>query len=439
MSLNLVDLLKGALANEQVMGAASSFLGEDSKNTSNAISQAIPALLGGLASKAATTEGASSLLNMLTQGNHNGNILSDVAGIFGGGDSTNALMRSGSSLLGNIFGDKMTGVIDLISSVSGIKRESSANLMSLAAPVAMGLLGKIKGEQNLGASGLANLMGSQSGILQAAAPAGLAALLGIGSFDKLGLGSVASAATSTIGSAASSVNAQVGEAKSGIGKWLPWLLLGLLALGGFWFMKNCKGNKTEAGMAVDSLATANLNNVDSMVTNTATAMVDSAKANVSDAMSALGAFFKKKLSTGVELNIPENGIENKLIGFIEDKDKAVDKTTWFNFDRINFATGKASLTAESAEQVKNIAEILKAYPSVSLKLGGYTDNTGNKTANLSLSTARANTIVSELTKLGVDAKRLAGEGYGDQFPVADNGTAEGRAQNRRIAVRVTAK
>lgn len=56
----------------------------------------------------------------------------------------------------------------------------------------------------------------------------------------------------------------------------------------------------------------------------------------------------------------------------------VDKKTWFTFDRLEFETGSANLEPSSMEQLKNIAEIIKAYPQVTLKLGGYTDDTGNR-------------------------------------------------------------
>ena len=91
------------------------------------------------------------------------------------------------------------------------------------------------------------------------------------------------------------------------------------------------------------------------------------------------------------------------------------------------------------EQLKNIAEILKAYPKVNLKIGGYTDNVGNPAANLTLSQKRAENTMQEIVKLGIDAKRLEAEGYGDKYPVADNSTEEGRQKNRRIDLRVTRK
>ncbi|GAB3735455.1 sodium-translocating pyrophosphatase [Spirosoma lituiforme] len=152
----------------------------------------------------------------------------------------------------------------------------------------------------------------------------------------------------------------------------------------------------------------------------------------------LGAFSIQKLTSGVDLNIPELGIENKLLAFIK-SDKAVDKTTWFDFDRLTFDTGKATLKPASQEQLKNIAEILKAYPAVNVKLGGYTDNTGNADSNLKLSQDRANSVRAELEKMGVDKDRLEAEGYGQEHPVASNDSQEGRAQNRRISIRVTKK
>jgi len=160
---------------------------------------------------------------------------------------------------------------------------------------------------------------------------------------------------------------------------------------------------------------------------------------VSDAAANLGDFFNTKLPNGVELNIPQNGIENRLIEFLNDTTRPVDDTTWFDFDRLHFGTGKATLQSSSEEQLKNIAEILKAYPNVHVKIGGYTDNTGDAAANQKLSQDRADNVMQSLGGLGVAASRMAAEGYGEQHPVADNGTEEGRQQNRRIALRVTQK
>ena len=106
---------------------------------------------------------------------------------------------------------------------------------------------------------------------------------------------------------------------------------------------------------------------------------------------------------------------------------------------MTFETGKSSLKSESAEQLKNIAEILRAYPAVNVKVGGYSDNTGDANDNLKLSTDRASAVKSELIKLGISDARVESEGYGIEHPIASNDTEEGRAANRRTSVRVTKK
>lgn len=153
------------------------------------------------------------------------------------------------------------------------------------------------------------------------------------------------------------------------------------------------------------------------------------------------AAFSKTLSTGVVVNGNGQGIEGQLIAFIEDAAKPVDKTTWFNFDRLSFASGSTDLDMEASKaQLDNIVAILAAYPNAKIKVGGYTDNDGPAAANTKISQKRAEAVVKALTDAGVAADRLEAEGYGPEHPVCEaNDTPECKAQNRRIAVRVTAK
>lgn len=159
------------------------------------------------------------------------------------------------------------------------------------------------------------------------------------------------------------------------------------------------------------------------------------------ALSAAPVPFAKALSTGVEVKGNPAGIESQLIGFIEDAARPVDKTTWFNFDRLTFEQGSAKLDLEaSKEQLANIVAILTAFPNVTLKIGGYTDNTGSAAANKKVSQQRADAVKKVLVEAGIPKERLEAEGYGPEHPVCEaNDTEDCRAQNRRIAVRVTAK
>ena len=101
---------------------------------------------------------------------------------------------------------------------------------------------------------------------------------------------------------------------------------------------------------------------------------------------------------------------------------------------------KSELTEKSKEQVDNIAKILKDFPKATIKLGGYTDNTGSVDANNKISAERANFVKNELVKAGIAASRISAEGYGPQHPIcAANDTKECQAQNRRVDIRVTNK
>ncbi len=153
------------------------------------------------------------------------------------------------------------------------------------------------------------------------------------------------------------------------------------------------------------------------------------------------AEYTSKLSTGFELKGASNGIESKLVGFVSDAARPVDTKTWFDFDRLTFNTGSAALNmAKSKSQLSNIFEVFKAFPKVKAKLGGYTDNTGDAKKNVTLSQKRADNVVAQLVKMGVDKSRLEAEGYGSAHPVcAANDTPECRRQNRRISLRVTEK
>ncbi len=153
----------------------------------------------------------------------------------------------------------------------------------------------------------------------------------------------------------------------------------------------------------------------------------------------LAGLVRLTLVNGTEIDVVPEGVEQKVIDLVQDRYAVIDKTRWFDFDRIRFRTGSSDLTPGSRVQLRNTAAIMKAHPNVAIKIGGYTDNVGDPNANLRLSDSRAKSVMAELVKLGVAPERLEAEGYGDQHPIADNATPDGRAKNRRTAVSVRAK
>ncbi|GAB3878284.1 hypothetical protein GCM10028824_39890 [Hymenobacter segetis] len=142
-------------------------------------------------------------------------------------------------------------------------------------------------------------------------------------------------------------------------------------------------------------------------------------------------------------NVGANSTESYLFRFLSDPQVQVDSVDltrgWYNFDRVYFEAGKATLTPESVSQLRNIATLLRAYPNARVKLGGYTDDTGTYKVNKALSEARARTAWASLVEMGVSPSRLDARGYGPNYSIASNATEEGRAMNRRLSVKVLQK
>jgi outer membrane protein OmpA-like peptidoglycan-associated protein len=101
---------------------------------------------------------------------------------------------------------------------------------------------------------------------------------------------------------------------------------------------------------------------------------------------------------------------------------------------INFDTGKADIKPESLSIIGQIVALLKAHEDLHLSIEGHTDNVGTPAGNKTLSEQRARSVVNAVVKQGIDAGRLTAVGWGQEKPVADNRTEEGRAKNRRVEI-----
>ena len=157
----------------------------------------------------------------------------------------------------------------------------------------------------------------------------------------------------------------------------------------------------------------------------------------------VGDLFQLSLFDNTMLEVGKNSSEARLVKLIEDKSLTTPeqfKENWITLDRTYFKTGSDELTEGSEQQLKNIVAILKAYPKVAIRLGGYTDNTGSAEGNLKLSERRANSVLNKLVALGANKAQLSAQGYGAEHPLCPaNDTPECKAKNRRIDIRLTAK
>lgn len=450
MGLNLINLLKDYITPE-VISKASSFVGENESGTSKAIDSIVPSVLGGLLNKAQDENGLSVISNLITSGNHNGVVLNNVLNMFNGGEQTDNIIRGGASAITSIFGEnKSAEIAAIVANQAGVQPSGASKLLNLVTPLVLGLLGK---QTNGDTKGLASLLAGQKDFIAAAAPSGLAGLLGLGSLSALGgnlvntVSDAVSSATSTVASTASTVtNAtkdvveDTTEAAGGLMKWLlPLLLIAAAIMAALFFTKSCNKQPVDGTDVALTDSTVISTTAVEPTTTTVLGKIDSL---TGEWFYDNGAMTKIQLPNNAgTIEVGENSTEAKLVAFLTGSD-AIDtvKGNWFDFTNVRFKTGSSETTPESAAQLKNLVLIAKAFPTAQFKIGGYTDNTGDAAKNVALSQKRADAVAAQVVKLGAAKTAIVGaKGYGQEWPLADNATAEGRAQNRRVSVNVKAK
>jgi outer membrane protein OmpA-like peptidoglycan-associated protein len=105
---------------------------------------------------------------------------------------------------------------------------------------------------------------------------------------------------------------------------------------------------------------------------------------------------------------------------------------------ILFDTNKSDLKPQSKTDLTEFARVLTEYKETDLVIEGHTDSTGRKAHNQKLSQERAEAVIAFLESQGVERRRMTGQGYADDRPVADNSTPDGRQQNRRVQIQIAA-
>ncbi|NIF06750.1 OmpA family protein [Chryseobacterium sp. Tr-659] len=440
MSLNVIDLIKGQLGPALVSQAASQF-GESESGISKAIGGLLPAVVGGLANNADHP----GVVDAITKAPSSG-----ILGNLLGGSSSNPIITN---LLSSLFGDKIGGLVNSIASFSGISNTSAGSLLNLVTGATVGTVGKYAADNNLGASGISSLLNDQKGIISSLLPAGLSlASFGLGAENWFGqaketVSSVTSTAKDNIAEGVATARENVSEGareireqfnnnnndNQGGGSIWKWLLpLLLLIAAGYFLWKQCeKKQTTTTTTSADSTAMKTGSTTDTAAAGTATPAPATAKTDENIDLN------------GVALKGYKGGMEDQMIAFLKSDgyknaaDDAALKDKWYDFDHVNFKIGSSTeLEAGSQGQLDNLVAILKAFPDAKIKIGGYTDKTGNEASNVKLSKARAEFIKAALGKAGVGAQVLEAEGYGSKFAKVDAKASDAeRAADRKMAVR----
>jgi OmpA-OmpF porin, OOP family len=420
MATNLIAQVMNEFRGDTLNSVASA-MGETPDKTQTALSAVIPALVGGLASSSSTIDQANSLLSVIKGNRLDTGLSADIASAVRTPGGIDSLMSMGAPLLESLFGGRVGGITEWVSSLAGIRRSSAASLLGLALPLVLGQIGKRVLNSGGSASSLMSLLGEQRQFLHDA-PSGLTGVLGEPATRMVAASHSEVAHTPIAYEFESDRRATAGAYREPPRRSHTWvwalLLLALIPLLTFLLTSQTEEPRQAA------------------ITRSAP---DVPRVIPRGSAAGFGTMIERRLPNNVTLRIPVEGVERKLVEYVEDPQSLPSKETWFTFDRVEFETDSATLLPRSSEQLQNIADIMKAYPNVKLKIGGYTDNTGDDARNLKLSEDRATAAMNEIASQGVDRSRLSAEGFGSAHPIANNNTAEGRQRNRRVDIRVIDK
>jgi OmpA-OmpF porin, OOP family len=376
--------------------ALASRLGEPLEGVQSGLRAATAATLSGLDRRAADSGFLGQILGLL-DGGAGPSVVATLPSIAASAP-TGTAAETISSFVRMLFGSQQAKVAGAISQHAGLSATSGPAVLKVSAAVVLAYFVKAHSAKTLTVDSFSSMLMAEAPTLLNYLPASL------------------------LPGAPAAVSAMLAPpvVAARTSRWLVPLAVALSLLFG-WFLMRALGGPGPPQRTAAKIHTA------------ASATSDTTRA----AGAALGDMMRVKLPNGSEVNVPALGVEAKLVKFLNDSSAPVTENSWFAFDRLLFDTGRATLRPVSQEQLTNIATILEAYPQVKVRIGGYTDNTGDPAENLQLSQQRADNVMEELTRLGVDASRMSAKGYG--HPMADNSTEEGRQKNRRISLWVTEK
>ena len=401
MAASIVDTIAQSMSSG-LISRLSTTTGETTSNIERGLSAAIRAMTASVAMRAGDPDAIDQIHSMAVDPANDLSLLDRADGLVSrltmgsNGASSSDFMQS--LLLGN----RVSNMSDSLAGYAGVSTATARSLFGVAASLVLSYLGKIVRTDRLDPSALSNRLAAERDSIVSGLPAALSKF-----YPSAGTTGRDVAAAIPSREPVVPARAATDTRRSA----LTWAVPAALAALVIWGLGSFFGDTRAPEVARHG--------------------------PIPGAVGTSGVV-RPELPNRVRLHFRPSGTEARLLAFIRGN-SPVTKEEWFEFDRLNFETGSAVLKSDSRQQLANVAAILKAYPAASVTIGGYTDNAGDRAANLRLSQMRAEAVRDQLQRMDIDASRLTAEGYGDQHPIADNSTAEGRTQNRRVAIRVTAK
>ena len=444
MPLEFLEAAKLNLSDSLVSRVALS-LSETETNIRKAFKATLPAILAGMLHKTGRSGDESGMMGMLRNVSTSG-ALNGLQELLEAKSNyaypTNAVPAYGiHSMIPDwqktIFGAKLINIVNAISIFSEIKSSSASMLLNIATPVTLSPIAQYAMENNLTLRDLESMLHSQAPAIFKAIPAGfnLTGSLGVDKLEDIG--------TKKVVTIPEPLEHQKNKSGPVVGKWV-WPLVLLATFGGliWFFSRKDEPQAATSGETRDTLSQLNALPANIPMVASVGGTVDTL---TGDFIYDAGPESQFKLPDSTVLTVGGNSTEAKLFRMLSDSSFIIDtadKTkNWITFDRVYFERDESVLKPDSHNQIKNIAIILKNFPSCSIKIGGYTDNTGDTVQNNELSEARAKIVMQQIIDLGLNPNKIIeAVGYGPDHPVCPlNDTPECKARNRRVDLKLATK
>ena len=432
--MNLIDTLRNEVSGRAIT-RISQRIGATDEQVRTAFNFAIPAVLAGLLKNGAKAEDKTHFLTLHPSDTIELNADERLD------QDDRSLIADGKDMMSHFFAEEEDPLCGSLALESKIDKQKADSLFAMIVPVIGSYISKLMFDKKWNTQDLMYAIGESRADINASLPLNIKSHLNLGSTHEY---QNEHAPDKTIpftdGTLIETRKSIYGKPEQENGGFLRWFIPLAILVILFWWLAGkpgCARQDMDTVTTKDTLV-ANLDTIGEKIKEAFVATAGALDAS-GNYIIEIGPEGSRKLKDGERLMIGENSVENKMIDFAEANDGKTAESDWITFDRIYFDTGKSSLTAKSEKQLENIAKIMKSYPNISIKLGGYTDNTGDRAINSKISTERAESCQAALEALGVEKNRLSAKGYGSSHPIADNKTEEGRAQNRRISVKIISK
>jgi outer membrane protein OmpA-like peptidoglycan-associated protein len=375
---SVMDMAQGFFGSD-MLNRVSAWLHESPAGTKAAVQDALPISLLGLANQAQSEEGSRTLLGRFQRGDYPHLEADELGRAVSDPDTTDRLVQSNRGFTEGMFGGKLGPIVDGMAEHAGVSRGAVSKVLSLATPIVLGMIGKRAVAQNLDAGGLRNYLGEQQRMASRMLPASLSKLV---------------TPAAAVGAPAALGHREVVHEPMARPRAFPWWLVGLLAaIAVVVFAWGRKGHRP----------------------------VNPNTPAVSEHLQAIPL---------------TAGSVGPLTRFLDGNAPVPQR---FVLQDLRFSTDSADIEPASRQVLGDVAGVLMAHPSARVRVEGHTDSTGAPDANRQLSMSRAEAVRTFLTERGIDGARIETVGFGASRPLASNDTPEGRNQNRRTELVVTAR